>query len=72
MVLSNLGAMHMDVGDYGQAQIYNEDALTISREYGSLMGQSMALINLALLNHYQGQQEESLKLSQEALETRKL
>jgi len=71
MVLANLGAMQMDVGDYGQAQINNEEALSISRQIGSPMGQSMSLINLALLNHYQGRQEESLKLSQQVLEINK-
>ena len=70
-ILINQSAICIDIGDYVKAKRYSQDALTLSREIQLRFGESLALINISLIHHYQNDNRSahefgkmSLKLAQ--------
>jgi tetratricopeptide (TPR) repeat protein len=66
-VLSNLGAAHRGLGDYGPAAARFEQALELSRSAGDDAGQARALGNLALVEERLGRYPAVAAHSEEAL-----
>ena len=57
--LVNLAASSCDVGMYGEAEKYAEQALAAARESQIVIGECFAHLNLGLSAHYQGRNETS-------------
>jgi tetratricopeptide (TPR) repeat protein len=66
-VLSNLGGVAGDQGDYGPARSLSEEGLAIHRELGDQWGIARALYNLATLAQHEGNYATAQSLYEDSL-----
>ena len=66
-ILNNMATIQRIKGDWNQAVIYYQEALTIFEEFGNQLFQMYPLINLGRIYHLQGDLQRSFKYTNQGL-----
>jgi predicted ATPase/DNA-binding XRE family transcriptional regulator/Tfp pilus assembly protein PilF len=67
LALHGAGNLSLDLGEYTRARAYYEESLAVTQRLEAQQGIANSLLNLSMVNFYQGDLQEAITLQEESL-----